>query len=283
MRLARFGETGEERPAVVGENGELRDLSEHLEDVTSAALAADALATLAKIDPESLPLVPGGTRLGPPLAEIGKIVCIGLNYRDHAAEVGKSAPDEPLLFLKATSSVCGPNDPVEIPLTASKTDWEVELGIVIGKRAKNVAKKGAMSHVAGYLCANDISERAFQSERAGQFTKGKSHDTFCPLGPWLVTPGYAGDVGKLRLWTEVNGTMMQDGTTADMVFDVATCIAHISEFMTLEPGDLILTGTPAGVGKGKQPAPVYLQVGDTLRCGIDGLGEQDHQMIEARP
>ena len=187
------------------------------------------------------------------------------------------------MFLKATSSVCGPFDDIEVPATAEKTDWEVELGIVIGRRAKNVVKADALAHVAGYLTANDISERAFQGERSGQFTKGKSHDTFCPVGPWLVTPDELGNVNNLAIWTKVNDAMMQDGSTADMVFDVATSIAYISEFMTLEPGDIILTGTPSGVGKGKKPEPVYLKPGDTLQCGVSGLGDQNHKMIPARP
>lgn len=282
MRLARYGEIGAESPAMVDEDGQLRNLSAHIGDINAASLAEQSLAQLASLDPATLPLIDANTRLAPPVAEIGKIVCIGLNYHDHAAEVGKSAPDEPMLFLKATSSICGPNDPIEVPLTATKTDWEVELGIVIGKRAKNITQDAALAHVAGYVCANDVSERAFQSERAGQFTKGKSHDTFCPIGPWLVTPDEAGDVGALGLWTEVNGTRYQDGSTRDLVFDVATSIAQISEFMTLEPGDLILTGTPAGVGKGQKPDPIYLQPGDTMRCSVDGLGVQDHVMIEAR-
>lgn len=282
MRLARCGEIGAERPALVDRDGQLRDISAHMDDVNAAALTEQRLANLATLDAASLPLLDSNTRLGAPIAEIGKIVCIGLNYHDHAAEVGKSAPDEPMLFLKATSSICGPNDPIEVPLTATKTDWEVELAIVIGKRAKNITQDTALSHIAGYLCANDVSERAFQSERAGQFTKGKSHDTFCPIGPWLVTPDEAGDVGALGLWTEVNGRRYQDGTTRDLIFDVATSIAKISEFMTLEPGDLILTGTPAGVGKGQKPSPIYLQPGDTMRCGVERLGEQLHMMIEAR-
>ncbi|NOD95287.1 2-hydroxyhepta-2,4-diene-1,7-dioate isomerase [Ruegeria sp. HKCCD4884] len=282
MRLARCGETGAERPALVDSDGQLRDISAHVSDINATTLAEQSLAQLATLDPASLPLIDANTRLAPPVAGIRKIVCIGLNYHDHAAEVGKTAPDEPMLFLKATSSICGPNDPIEAPLTATKTDWEVELGIVIGKRAKNISKDTALGHIAGYVCANDVSERAFQSERAGQFTKGKSHDTFCPIGPWLVTPDEASDVGGLALWTEVNGTRYQDGSTCDLVFDVATSIAQISEFMTLEPGDLILTGTPAGVGKGQKPDPIYLQPGDTMRCGVEGLGVQNHVVIEAR-
>jgi len=279
MRFVRFGKPGAEKPGLLDDAGTPRDLSGVIADLSSEALASSSLARLAELDPRTLPQVDVNARLGPPVAGVGKIVCIGLNYHDHAAEVGKTAPEEPMLFLKATSSICGPFDDIEVPLTARKTDWETELGIVIGSRAKNVSKDQALLHVAGYLAANDISERAFQGERAGQFTKGKSHDTFCPLGPWLVTPDTAGDVMNLRIWTNVNGRMMQDGSTSDMVFDLASSIAYITEFMTLEPGDVILTGTPAGVGKGKQPEPVYLETGDCLRCGIEGLGEQAHRMV----
>ena len=282
MKLVRIGAPGEEHPGLVDETGVMRDLSGVVPELGGTSLDPDFLDTLRQIDSATLPEVQAG-RLGAPIAQTGKIVCIGLNYHDHAAEVGKSAPTEPMLFMKATSSICGPDDDIEVPATATQTDWEIELGIVIGRRAKNITKESALSHIAGYVAANDISERAFQSDRAGQFTKGKSHDTFCPIGPWLVTPDEAGDVMNLRLWTEVNDTMMQDGTTADMVFDVAASVAYISEFMTLYPGDLILTGTPAGVGKGKKPAPIYLQPGDRMRCGVEGLGEQTHTMIPARP
>lgn len=283
MRLVRVGNPREERPGLLDMDGSLRDLSGLVGDWSGPALDPDALAELAATDPTTLPEFPADARIGAPVAGIGKIICIGLNYHDHAAEVGKAAPDEPMLFLKATSSLCGPFDDIEVPATATKTDWEVELGVVIGRRAKNIGKTDALAHVAGYLTANDVSERAFQGERAGQFTKGKSHDTFCPIGPWLVTPDEAGDAMNLAIWTKVNGAMMQDGSTSEMVFDVATSIAYISEFMTLESGDIILTGTPAGVGKGQKPGPVYLQPGDTLRCGITGLGDQDHVMIPARP
>ncbi|MFY9237541.1 MAG: fumarylacetoacetate hydrolase family protein [Roseovarius sp.] len=282
MKLVRFGDSGTERPGLLDAAGRLRDLASVSSDFSGATLDPDALAKLATIDPNTLPEVPGDLRLGAPVADVGKIVCIGLNYHDHAAEVGKAAPAEPMLFLKATSSICGPYDEIEVPKTATQTDWEAELGVVIGRRAKNISVQIALAHVAGYLTANDISERAFQSERAGQFTKGKSHDTFCPLGPWLVTPDEAGDIMNQRIWTEVNGATMQDGSTADMVFDVATSVAYISEFMTLEPGDVILTGTPAGVGKGQKPGPIYLNPGDRMRCGVDGLGTQDHTMIPAR-
>ena len=283
MKLIRFGAKGAERPALIDVGGKVRDLSGVANDHAGSALDPEALAQLAALDQMSLPEVPADTRLGAPVARIGKIVCIGLNYHDHAREVGKGAPCEPMLFLKATSSICGPFDGIEVAPDAAKLDWEVELGIVIGRRARAIAKRDALDHVAGFVTANDISERAWQGERAGQFTKGKSHDTFCPIGPWLVTPDEIDDVMALPLWTEVNGQMMQDGTTADMVFDVATAIAYISDFMTLETGDLILTGTPAGVGKGQKPDPIYLTVGDRLRCGVAGLGEQDHLMIERQP
>lgn len=283
MRLIRFGKRGEERPGFVDAEARLRDLSGIVGDHAGAALDPDALARLGQLDSTTLPEVPIGTRLGPPVSDTGKIVCIGLNYHDHAREVGKSAPAEPTLFLKAPSSLCGPSDGIEVPDGADQLDWEVELGIVIGRRAKAISVADAMDHVAGFLTANDLSERAWQSERSGQFTKGKSHDTFCPIGPWLVTPDEIADVMTLPLWTEVNGTRMQDGTTADMVFDVATSLAYISGFMTLDPGDLILTGTPPGVGKGQKPAPVYLKLGDMLRCGVEGLGEQEHALIAGTP
>ncbi len=282
MKLIRFGEHGAERPGLIDAAGGLRDLTDVVADHGGSSLHPDALAILAEVDVMALPKVPAGTRLGPPVSGIGKIVCIGLNYHDHAREVGKEAPAEPMLFLKATTSICGPFDGIEVAPDAAKLDWEVELGIIIGQRAKAIAEQEAPEHIAGFLTANDISERAWQGERAGQFTKGKSHDTFCPIGPWLVTPDEIADVMNLPLWAEVNGTTMQNGTTADMVFDVTTAVAYISEFMTLEPGDLILTGTPAGVGKGQTPGPVYLSAGDRLRCGVEGLGVQDHRMI-ARP
>lgn len=283
MRLVRFGESGRERPGCLDADGIVRDLSGVVADHAGAALDPDRLRALAENDAGDLPAAPQGARLGPPVAGVGKIVCIGLNYHDHAAEVGKTAPAEPMLFLKATSAICGPNDPVEVPANAQKTDWETELGVVIGRRAKSVAARDALGHVAGYLAANDVSERAFQSERAGQFTKGKSHDTFCPLGPWLLAADADGGLRPRRIWTEVNGRRMQDGSTADMVFDVAGLVAYVSQFMTLEPGDLLLTGTPAGVGKGQTPHPVYLMPGDRLRCGIEGLGAQDHTMVAACP
>lgn len=283
MRLVRFHDQSRVRPGLVGADGAIGDLSDHVADLAGSALDPDRLRSLAAIDPGTLVRAPADATLAAPVAGIGKIVCIGLNYHDHAAEVGKTAPDEPMLFLKATSSVCGPFDPIEIPKDAARTDWETELGIVIGRRAKNIGAETAHDHIAGFVVANDVSERAFQAERAGQFTKGKSHDTFCPLGPWLVVSGDEDAVPPRRVWTEVNGRMMQDGTTADMVFDVTTSIAYISQFMTLEPGDIVLTGTPAGVGKGIRPEPVYLREGDRLRCGIEGLGEQDHTMIAVRP
>lgn len=283
MRLARVGERGLERPALVDHDNRLRDLSSIIDDIGPSTLAPSELRRLAEVDVSKLPIMPQNQRSGPPVNGIAKVVCIGLNYHDHAAEVGKAPPAEPMLFMKATSSLCGPNDPIEVPVSATKVDWEVELGVVIGTRAKNITAETAHAHIAGYVCANDVSERAFQSERAGQFTKGKSHDTFCPIGPWLVTPDEVENPNALRLWTEVNGIMRQDGKTADLIFDVATSIAYISSFMTLETGDLILTGTPAGVGKGYEPNSIYLQVGDHFRCGVDGLGEQSHQMIEVQP
>ena len=233
------------------------------------------------MDTETLPLVDGNPRLGACVGGVGKLVCIGLNYTDHAAEVGKAAPSEPVIFQKATTSICGPHDPIEIPRGAEQTDWEIELGVVIGTRAKYVTEADALDHVAGYLTINDISERHYQSEREGQWTKGKSHDSFAPLGPWLVTADEVADPLDLRLWCEVDGVMRQDGSTRTMIFSIAYLVAYLSQFMTLEPGDVIATGTPPGVGKGIKPEPVYLQPGQRLRCAVEGLGEQDHPVIQA--
>ncbi len=274
MKLIRYGQPGEERPGLIDAEGVWRDLSDHVTDLTGEALSPDALAHLAALETSKLPLVPQGTRLGPPVGDPGKIVCIGLNYADHAAETGRPAPDEPMIFLKATSALSGPNDEIRIPRTSEKTDWEVELAVVIGTHAKYITDAQAMDHIAGFTVMNDVSERAFQNERGGQFTKGKSCDSFAPLGPWLVTRDEVADPQNLRLWTDVDGTMRQDGTTADMVHPVAKTIAYLSQFMALHPGDIIATGTPAGVGAGIKPDPVFLTPGQTVRIGIDGLGEQ---------
>jgi 2-keto-4-pentenoate hydratase/2-oxohepta-3-ene-1,7-dioic acid hydratase in catechol pathway len=268
MRFARFGDRGQERPAVLDSEGRLRDLSGVVPD-----LAGEVLGALPRLNPEALPLVPGAPRLGPPVGGIGKLVGIGLNYSDHAAELGAEPPDEPVVFLKALTALGGPNDPVVMPRGSAKTDWEVELGIVIGRRAKYVDRAQALAHVAGYTIVNDVSERALQLEGSGQWTKGKSCDTFAPVGPWLVTPDEVGDVQALDLVTEVNGERMQTGNTGRMIFGVAEIVAYLSGIMTLEPGDVIATGTPPGVGVGHKP-PRFLKAGDEMVLRIDGLGEQ---------
>ncbi|WP_297541212.1 fumarylacetoacetate hydrolase family protein [Roseovarius sp.] len=268
MKFARYGDVGQERPAVLDDQGRLRDLSGVVPD-----LAGAVLADLPRIDPESLPLVAGNPRIGAPVGQVGKLICIGLNYTDHAEELGVDAPPEPVVFLKATSAICGPNDTVRLPRGAQKGDWEVELGVVIGRRAKYVTEAEALDHVAGYTIVNDVSERAFQMERAGQWTKGKSCDTFAPMGPWLVTPDAVGDVQALDLSLDLSGARMQTGTTARMIFSVAHIVAYLSALMTLEPGDVIATGTPPGVGMGRKP-PRYLTEGDEMRVRISGLGEQ---------
>ncbi|MGR3460630.1 MAG: fumarylacetoacetate hydrolase family protein [Roseovarius sp.] len=268
MRFARFGDRGQERPAVLDAEGRLRDLSGVVPD-----LAGEVLGALPRLNPEALPLVPGAPRLGPPVGGIGKIVGIGLNYSDHAAELGAEPPTEPVVFLKALTALGGPNDPVVMPRGSAKTDWEVELGIVIGRRAKYVDQARALGHVAGYTIVNDVSERALQLEGSGQWTKGKSCDTFAPVGPWLVTPDEVGDVQALDLATEVNGERMQTGSTSRMIFGVAEIVSYLSGIMTLEPGDVIATGTPPGVGVGHKP-PRFLSAGDEMVLRITGLGEQ---------
>lgn len=273
MKLLRHGPSGQERPGLLDATGTLRDLSAHLPEVNGAALQPEALARLAALNPADLPALPADTRLGCPVAQVGKIVCVGLNYADHAAESGMPVPTEPVLFLKATSSITGPNDPVTIPRGSVKTDWEVELGVVIGRRASYVERAVAMDHVAGYVLVNDVSEREYQLERGGQWDKGKSCDTFSPIGPWLVTRDEVPDPQALGMWLDVNGRRFQNGNTRTMVFGVAELVAYISGFMTLHPGDIISTGTPPGVGLGQKP-PVYLKAGDVMQLGIDGLGTQ---------
>ena len=273
MKFLRYGEMGAEKPGVLDAEGRLRDLSGVIED-----LAGDVLADLPDVDPVTLPLVEGTPRIGAPVGRVGKFMCIGLNYSDHAAEAGMDLPEEPILFMKATSAICGPNDPVSLPRGSEKSDWEVELAVVIGKRAKYVSEAEALDHVAGYCVANDVSERAFQTERGGQWTKGKSCDTFGPLGPWLVTPDEAGDPQNLDLWLDVNGARRQTGNTRAMVFSVAEVISYLSQMMTLEPGDVIATGTPPGVGMGLEP-PVYLKEGDVMTLGVAGLGEQKTPVV----
>ncbi len=282
MKLLRYGRSGTEKPGLLDRDGRVRDLSGHLSDIDGAALAPESLVRLAAIDPATLPLVPEGARLGPCVARPGKFLCIGLNYADHARETGKEPPGEPVLFMKAVSAFSGPNDPVEIPQGSQKTDWEVELGVVVGLRAKYVSEADALSHVAGYCVVNDVSERAFQSERGGQWTKGKSHDTFGPTGPWLVTRDEVPNPQALSLWLDVDGTRRQTGSTSTMIFGVATIISYVSRFMTLEPGDVIATGTPPGVGMGLKP-PVFLRPGQVITLGVEGLGSQRQDTIEARP
>ncbi len=282
MKLLRYGRSGTEKPGLLDRDGRVRDLSGHLSDIDGAALAPESLVRLAAIDPATLPLVPEGARLGPCVARPGKFLCIGLNYADHARETGKEPPSEPVLFMKAVSAFSGPNDPVEIPQGSQKTDWEVELGVVVGLRAKYVSEADALSHVAGYCVVNDVSERAFQSERGGQWTKGKSHDTFGPTGPWLVTRDEVPNPQALSLWLDVDGTRRQTGSTSTMIFGVATIISYVSRFMTLEPGDVIATGTPPGVGMGLKP-PMFLRPGQVITLGVEGLGSQRQDTIEARP
>ncbi|GAA6187588.1 fumarylacetoacetate hydrolase family protein [Litorivita sp. NS0012-18] len=268
MRFVRYGEKGAEKPAVLDAQGRLRDLSGVIGDLSGAVLG-----DLPQVDPQSLPLVAGNPRLGVPVAGIGKIICIGLNYSDHAAEAGMAEPDEPIVFMKATSALSGPYDTVLLPRGSQKSDWEVELGVVIGREAKYVSKDNALDYVAGYTIVNDLSERAFQIERGGQWTKGKSCDTFGPVGPWLVTPDEAGDPQNLAMELDLNGAAAQRGNSASMIFTVAEIIAHLSEMMRLEPGDVIATGTPPGVGMGMKP-PRFLREGDEMVLRIEGLGEQ---------
>ncbi len=279
MKLLRYGPAGAEKPGLLDAQGRIRDLSGIVDDIAGATLLPDGLARLRATDPASLPVVEGHPRLGPCVAGIGKFVCIGLNYADHAAESGHPVPDEPVIFMKATSAVCGPDDAVEIPRGSEKTDWEVELGVVIGKPAKHVDEAQALEHVAGYCVINDVSERSFQIERGGQWTKGKSCDTFGPIGPWLATPDEVPDPQDLAMWLEVDGKRYQDGSTRTMVFGVAFLVSYLSRFMSLWPGDVISTGTPPGVGLGQKP-PVYLRPGQTIRLGIDGLGEQTQRTVQ---
>jgi len=273
MRFVRYGDRGSEKPGVLDKTGQVRDLSGVVAD-----LAGDVLADLPDVDPESLPLAEGDLRLGAPVGQVGKYLCIGLNYSDHAEEAGMDIPKEPILFLKATSAIVGPDDPVILPRGSEKGDWEVELAVVIGKAAKYVSKEDALRHVAGYTIANDVSERSFQIERGGQWTKGKSCDSFGPLGPWLVTPDELGDVQDLALTLDLNGERVQTGSTASMVFGVAEIISYLSEMMTLHPGDVIATGTPPGVGMGFKP-PRYLQAGDVMELSIAGLGKQRQRVM----
>jgi 2,4-didehydro-3-deoxy-L-rhamnonate hydrolase len=280
MKLVRYGEKGREKPGLVDKSGQLRDLSDHIKDLDGAAYSPESLKKLAAINPATLPAVSGKPRLGSPVTGISKFVAIGLNYSDHAKETGADIPTEPIFFIKANTALSGPNDPVEKPRGSTKLDWEVEIAAIIGTRAKYVSEADALNHVAGYCVCNDVSERNFQIERLGQWTKGKSHDTFGPLGPWLVTKDEVADVQKLGMWLDVNGERRQTGSTSTMIFSMAKCISYVSQFMTLLPGDIVTTGTPPGVGLGMKP-PKFLNVGDVVTLGIEGLGEQRQEIIAA--
>lgn len=274
MKLVRYGNPGAEKPGLIDAEGALRDLSAHVADITGATISDESLARLAALDTASLPKVEGNPRFGPCVGQIGKFMCIGLNFSDHAAETGAAIPEHPILFMKANSAIVGPNDDVVMPRGSTHTDWEVELGVVIGKTAKYVSEAEALDYVAGYCVINDVSERRYQTQLTGQWTKGKSCDTFGPTGPWLVTRDEVGDPQNLDMWLDVNGKRMQNGNTATQIFSVAEVIAHLSTLFTLHPGDVISTGTPPGVGMGIKPEPVYLKEGDVMELGIDKLGSQ---------
>jgi len=282
MKLVRFGSPHLEKPGILDSDGRIRDLSRIVPDITGESLSPTTLASLRKIDLARLPVVPNNgsdkPRFGPCVGRVGKFICIGLNYSDHAAEGGMKVPSEPVIFTKATSAICGPNDDIEIPRGGTKTDWEVELGVVIGTPAKYVAEADAMSYVAGYCVINDLSERAFQLEGTGQWVKGKSADTFGPIGPWLVTADEVTDPQNLKMWLEVDGHRYQNGSTRTMIFGVRRLVSYVNRFMSLQPGDIISTGTPPGVGMGQRP-PVYLRAGNRMRLGIEGLGEQNQRVV----
>ena len=278
MKFLRFGPRGEEKPGFQDANGRIRDLSDQMNDLDGGNLDPDRLAALAKLNPDSLPVVEGTVRIGIPIANIGKVVAVGLNYRDHAVEAGMDLPEEPILFAKATSSLNGPNDDVMLPEGSVKSDWEVELGIVIGRAARNVDQSQATACIAGYTIINDVSERTFQLEGSGQWFKGKSADTFCPVGPWLVTMDEVTDAQNLNVWLDLNGKRQQDGNTRTMEFGILHLVSYISRHMSLQPGDIIATGTPPGVGMGQTP-PVFLKPGDEMRLGIEGLGEQRQKVM----
>ena len=280
MKLVRYGQKGAEKPGLIDKSGQLRDLSAHVRDLDGEAYSPATLRKLAAIDPASLRTVEGNPRLGAPVTGISKFVAIGLNYSDHAKETGNPIPSEPIFFLKANTSLCGPNDPVEKPRGSTKLDWEVEIAAIIGSRAKYVSEADALNHVAGYCICNDVSERNFQIERGGTWTKGKSHDTFGPLGPWVATKDEVENVQNLSMWLDVNGKRRQNGTTSTMIFSIAKCVSYVSQFLTLLPGDIITTGTPPGVGSGMKP-PQFLNVGDVVTLGIDALGEQRQQIVAA--
>jgi 2-keto-4-pentenoate hydratase/2-oxohepta-3-ene-1,7-dioic acid hydratase in catechol pathway len=282
MKLLRYGTAGRERPGVLAPDGTVRDLSDVIPDVAGESLMPEVIERLRRIEIGKLPRVDEPGRLGPCVGEVGKFICIGLNYSDHAAESGMAVPREPIVFMKATSAICGPNDDVVIPRGSEKTDWEVELGVVIGKPAKYVPQTEALSHVAGYCVINDLSERAFQLEGTGQWVKGKSADTFGPIGPWLVTRDEIPDPQNLDMWLEVDGHRCQDGSTRTMIFGVAYLVSYLSRFMSLQSGDIISTGTPPGVGAGRKP-PVFLRPGNTMRLGVQGLGDQSQKVVSEAP
>lgn len=278
MKLLRYGHPGQEKPGLLDSSGAIRDLSGVVPDIAGDVLLPDSLERLRKIDPGSLPRVNGSPRVGPCVARVGKFICIGLNYSDHAAESGMAVPKEPIVFMKANSCIVGPNDNIELPRGSQKTDWEVELGVVIGRPGKYITEKDALSHVAGYCVVHDVSERAYQLEGTGQWVKGKSADTFGPIGPWLVTTDEVPDAGNLKLWLEVDGQRHQDGTTKTLIFGVTYLVSYLSKFMSLQAGDIISTGTPPGVGHGKKP-PIYLREGNVVRLGVERLGEQQQRVV----
>lgn len=281
MKLLRYGEKGQERPALLDDNGDLRDLSAIVSDIAGEAISPQSIARLQDIDPSTLPLVTGSPRIGACVGQVGKFICIGLNYADHAAETGAAIPAEPVVFNKWTSAIVGPNDAIEIPRNSRKTDWEVELGVVIGKGGRYISESDALEHVAGYCVINDVSEREFQLELGGTWDKGKGCDTFGPLGPWLVTRDEIADPHQLDLWLEVDGKRYQNGNTRTMIFQIPKIVSYLSQFMSLQPGDVISTGTPPGVGLGIKPEPVYLRAGQHIRLGISGLGEQNQRTVDA--
>ena len=280
MKLLRYGPKGQERPGILDSQGRIRDLGNVVPDIAGDALLPEALQRLARQEIDKLPVVQGAPRIGPCVGKVGKFVCIGLNYADHAAESNLPIPKEPIVFMKATSAIIGPNDEVEIPRKSQKTDWEVELGVVIGKPAKYVSESAAMDHVAGYCVVNDVSEREFQIERGGQWDKGKGCDTFGPIGPWLVSKDEIADPNNLAMWLEVDGKRYQNGNTRTMIFNVPFLVHYLSQFMSLQPGDVISTGTPPGVGMGQKPNPIYLKAGQVMKLGIEGLGEQTQKTVQ---
>ena len=282
MKLLRYGPVGQEKPGLMDEDDNIRDLSAHIGDISGDVLRPEGLEKIAALNVSDLPVVDGSPRFGACVGDIGKFMCIGLNYTDHAAESGMPVPDEPILFAKFNSAISGPNDDVIMPRGSTKLDWEVEFGIVIGSKAKYIPEDQALEHVAGYCVINDVSERAYQLEGTGQWVKGKACDSFGPVGPWLVTKDEISDPQNLRLWLEVNGTRYQDGNTSTMIFSAAHIVSYLSNLFTLYPGDVIATGTPPGVGSGRNP-PVFLQVGDKMRLGIDGLGEQKQEVVADKP